>query len=411
MRIWIVSLFDPVPTDNARPMRYMSIAKSAIDMGHHVTHFSSTFKHSSKTFRFDNDHEEKINDYYELVLLKTKPYKKNVSITRSLSHLNYSKKLVDKVNSLGKPNIILVALPPIAPAFELCKWAQKNGIPLVVDIIDPWPDAFLKLVSKNIKPWLKIAMLPMYRNLQFILRNCAGVVAISAEYIEWAKLSGYTQNNFQHFLPSVPFKEIQEKINKYRIERPRTDNRLRIIYAGNLGVGYDIPTILKTAFELENRYPGKTLFVIAGMGKYQSLVSEYATKSSNIIYVGRLGYDELIYQYSISDLGLAQYAKNATQSVTYKFFDYLSAGLPILNSLRSEMSVLIKEHQLGLNNDPGDVPSLVSNIVKFLNDSSLKDRLKKNAIDYTRENGDNEIVYKRMIQFLISQTENVRQHY
>lgn len=411
MKIWIVSLFDPVPTDNARPMRYMSIAKSAVDKGHQVIHFSSTFKHNSKTFRFETNHEEKINDLYELVLLKTKPYKKNVSFTRILSHLDYSKKLIGKINSIGKPNIILVALPPIAPALELCKWAKKNGIPIVVDIIDPWPDAFLKLVSKKIKPWLKIAMLPMYRNLQFILRNCAGVVAISAEYIEWAKQSGYAQDNFQHFLPSVPFKEIQEKINKYNTEKPRTDKRLRIIYAGNLGVGYDIPTILKAACELENQYPGRILFVFAGLGKYQSLVSEYASKCSNILYVGRLDYDELIYQYSISDLGLAQYAINATQSVTYKFFDYLSAGLPILNSLRSEMSVLIEEHQLGFNNYPGDVKSLVSNIIKFLHDPVLKNQLKKNAIDYTRENGDNEIVYNRMTQFLINLTKNVHQHH
>ncbi len=35
------------------------------------------------------------------------------------------------------------------------------------------------------------------------------------------------------------------------------------------------------------------------------------------------------------DLGLIQHTNNLTQTITYKFFNYMSAGPPLLNSLET----------------------------------------------------------------------------
>jgi glycosyltransferase involved in cell wall biosynthesis len=89
-----------------------------------------------------------------------------------------------------------------------------------------------------------------------------------------------------------------------------------------------------------------------------------------------------------------------TQTVTYKLFNYLSAGLPVLNSLQSEMVDIIRDNEVGLSNREGDVGKLVENIERFLQDEALLKQYKENALALTAREGDAPVVYERLVQFL-----------
>ncbi len=384
--------------DGNRPMRYMSIADSAIKEGHQITHFSCTFRHSTKIQRYGENKIIDVNEHYKLVFIYAKRYDKNVSVRRILSHREFTSNLLKKIIDFEKPDVILVAYPPITPALELSKWARKNNIPIYIDIIDPWPDAFLRLAPNRMKWVLKIILYPMYRQWISILERSTGIVAISNEYINWVKSFHPPHDNCAAFLPSVPFGDVQVKINQYKLTT--NSDILRIVYAGNLGVAYDIPVILKAAEMLENEMPGKIHFTFAGAGIYENLIQDYISKCQNITFLGRIGNEDLMKLYANSDLGLAQYSKGATQSITYKFFDYLSAGLPILNSLQSEMAFLIDKFELGSNNNPGDHMILVSNIKKYLFNGELLNQQKENSIEYARLHGDNKTTYSNLLKFI-----------
>ena len=103
-------------------------------------------------------------------------------------------------------------------------------------------------------------------------------------------------------------------------------------------------------------------FVIAGDGPQKGVVEQYASLNGNLRYLGRISKDRLMKEYAKARMGLIQHTENATQSVTYKLFDLLGAGLPILNSLESEMKDIILENQVGLHNRPGKIEELVNNI-------------------------------------------------
>ncbi|MBD0350687.1 MAG: glycosyltransferase WbuB, partial [Flavisolibacter sp.] len=53
MHIWLISAFEPTPLDNTRPMRFMGIADAALQRGHRITFYTTTFKHNTKSHRFD----------------------------------------------------------------------------------------------------------------------------------------------------------------------------------------------------------------------------------------------------------------------------------------------------------------------------------------------------------------------
>ncbi|MCH8567408.1 MAG: hypothetical protein LAT67_04065 [Balneolales bacterium] len=406
MRVWIVSLFEPTVVDNTRPMRYMSIQNALINAGHDVTFFSCTFRHANKQFRFKQQHLHTDNQH-KTVFIEAPSYEKNFSYSRVKSHDIYTQNLLGYLKKISlKPDIIICAFPPIETAYRLSKWAKDEGIKFVLDIIDPWPDVIQQALPKITFPVTKCMIWYYRKKVRQILMQSDAVVAISSQYTEWAKsVAPGASFKTAVFYPSVPLREVRSKLEKYFPNKGDV-SMLKLIYAGNLGVAYDIPCIIKAFTEIESTHPSKVSVTIAGVGHYQSIVEEASKKYPNFKYIGRIGYDELLEQYAFSDLGLAQYSVGATQSVTYKLFDYLGAGLPVLNSLDSEMAVLIDRFDVGYNNKPADYMQLADNIRIYLTDSQRLLIQKSKAISTTKDIGDNEVVYNRLVDFLSEQVKS-----
>ena len=275
------------------------------------------------------------------------------------------------------------------------------NIPIVVDIIDPWPDSFIKDVPKHVKPLSRLLIAPFYKKIRDAFDRCAAITAISNGYLEWASSFHDKDKRTAPFYLAIDLDAIQSE-QKQIAEHfsPEKGKQLRIIYAGSLASSYDIPTILGAAVELHKSHGDKIVFVITGNGPQKELIYQAKEKCTNIEYLGFVSKEELIKQYYLADLGLIQHKNNLTQTITYKFFNYMSCDMPLLNSLQSEMAELIEKHDLGMNNMPGDVSRLVENIVKYYNDRDLLEAHSKNALDFTRNYGDTKTVYGRLVAFL-----------
>jgi glycosyltransferase involved in cell wall biosynthesis len=402
MNIWLVAAFEPTPIDNTRPMRFMGIADAAVGLGHKVTFFTSAFKHSNKTQRYQqHTYHNVVPGRYDLVFLHSKPYKGNISVSRMLAHHDLAKKLLAEINNrTDKPDMIYISLPPLSTVQAICKWGAANDVPVVVDIIDPWPDVFLKAFPAPAKKLGRMMLSPFYKKLSYILNNCAGVTAISKQYTEWAATFYKQPRPTAYFYPAIQFSEVQEAFKKLATTTLKPTDKLHIIYAGSLASSYDIPAILEAATIVEQQYPGKTKFLIAGTGTQEELVKTKEKELPNVTYLGWLGQEEIYQQFYLADVGLTQHVPGATQSVTYKLFDYLGAGLPILNSLVSEMADIITDNHVGFNNISGSGASLAQNVARFLNDPALLPAYKNNALRLTAREGDAKVVYTRLVHFL-----------
>lgn len=401
MIIWLISLFDPTPIDNVAMGRYIGVAQAAVKRGHKVTHFSSTFRHALKKHRFDDSKTITIESNYTVKYIHSIGYRKNIHPKRFFAHWVFAKKLIDSFKVEPIPDIIFISVPPLSVADEVTKWARKKHIPVVVDIIDPWPDSFIKDVPTKLKPLARVALTPFYEKLKRLLRKSSGLSAISKGYIDWAtKYLGSVKRPSKYFYPAVDYSLIQAKSQLLQNEVVRTDEKLRLIYAGSLASSYDILSICKAAEIIDKKYPGQTEFVIAGTGPYEALVRQYQSLLSNLIYLGWIDRDELIKQYYLSDLGFIQHMNSLTQTVTYKLFSYLGAGLPILNSLQSEMLNIISDNQVGLNNKEGDYQALAKNIEYFLLNKDKLITYKANALALTASKGDSKIVYSDLLDYL-----------
>ena len=402
MNIWTISLFDPTPYDKVGDLRFIQIAKAANRAGHRVTHFTSTFRHPSKEHRFDRSTTLEENPNYTIEYIHSKGYSKNISLERVRAHTDFAERLMENLKNRPVPDAIFISMPPLSSVEAVTEWANTEGIAVFVDIIDPWPDSFIKDVPLFLKPLSRVVIRPFYKKLERILKNSTVVTSISNGYLDWAKSRCDGVRQTACFYPALELDEIQGKLKKLSETEIRNDDVLRMVYVGSLGSSYDIPAIVEAAAVMDKNHPGKTEFIIAGAGPQAEMAKEYENKLSNLKYLGRISDEELMRQYYLSDLGLLQHKNNLTQTVTYKLFSYLSAGLPILNSLQSEMVEIIESNSVGMNNMNGDVDALVANIESFLFDREKLKRYKRNAIELTRKKGDSAKVYTKLIKMIES---------
>jgi glycosyltransferase involved in cell wall biosynthesis len=409
MKIWLISAFEPTPYDKSFSARFISIAEECLKRGHSVHFFSSTFKHSTKEQRFNETKELKIEEGYRLTFIKTDSYKKNISFERLKSHRKLSFSLMDEIQKQPeKPDAIFMAYPPIETALKVSKWANKNRIPFLIDIIDPWPDDFRKVMKAIPKKVQDLLLSGFTSKTKKILNNADGITGIAKARLEWAKQYCTTEKEMGYFYPSADLQAVQEKLGNIG-KNIGKGSKLRVIYAGSFASSYDLPTIIGAANILNEKYSDDIEFVLAGAGPQENIVREYVKSHENMNYVGRISKEELMKEYYLADLGLIQHFPGATQTVTYKLFDLMSCGIPILNSLESELNDIVIENKVGLFNESGDSRQLADNILYCLNNPDELNRMKERAIKVTSEIGDTTKVYSRVVE-LIEKVASQKKH-
>lgn len=403
MKIWLVSIFENTPLDDNLNTRYNSIASEASNRNHKVTFWSSTFRHNVKKQRTLSSNEIIISESLKVKFVEAKSYSKNISFSRMLSHFNLGKKMIKAFNNQQElPDVIVIAFPPISTAYEVVQWAKKKSIPVIIDIIDPWPDVFIQHMTGIKRSIVHLGVTPLQRKTALAFRNSSAIMAISKQYIDWAGNYIKEQKKSAYFYPAVQFDEIKKQLEVAKTKRTKQNNILTVIYAGSLGFSYDLPTILKAAEILEKKQP-QIQFIIAGDGPQKKIVEDYQSTHSNLKYLGRLSKEKLMEEYYVSDIGLTQHIRGATQSVTYKLFDLLACGLPIMNSLESEMKSIIVDNKVGFHNNPGDFEQLAKNILLCYEDSALLSAMKTNALQLTAKQGDSKMVYQNALHFIENQ--------
>jgi len=128
-------------------------------------------------------------------------------------------------------------------------------------------------------------------------------------------------------------------------------------------------------------------FVLAGTGEKPDLIGKKTAGLQNIVLPGWIGEKEIDALLKMGYAGLLSYIKDAPQGLLNKPFEYLSAGLPLVNSLQGEMAELIDQHGFGLNYPPGDLDGLCQCLERLVSDSLFHDEMSRNAVEFFKKYG------------------------
>ena len=79
-------------------------------------------------------------------------------------------------------------------------------------------------------------------------------------------------------------------------------------------------------------------------------------------------------------LGLAAYARHAPQGLPNKLFEYLSAGLPVVSSLRGETERFLSDSACGVTYPAGDAPALAALLQRLASDDTARREMGRRAL-------------------------------
>ena len=136
MRIWLVTVGEPLPTDAGTPrlLRTGMLAERLLARGHTVDWWNSTFDHVAKRHRARQDTALQVRERYRLLLLHGPAYRRNVSIRRWANHRVIAAHFARWMPKEPPPDLILCSLPNLELAREAILYAQPRSIPVVLDL-------------------------------------------------------------------------------------------------------------------------------------------------------------------------------------------------------------------------------------------------------------------------------------
>ncbi|WP_335870606.1 glycosyltransferase family 4 protein [Bacillus sp. 2205SS5-2] len=339
--------------------RFEYIARKLSEQGHKVTLVTSNFRHQTKKFRNEDvvkDMSEKVN--YNVELMGERGYKKNIGIGRVLSHRHFARNLKAYLKTLKqKPDLLYCAYPMMESALEVGRYAKREKIPFVLDIQDVWPEAIKTAVPLPEKI-TNVMLLPLTLYANKIYKLADYVVGVSQSYVDRVEMVNKYAKMYLPVYIGTDLGYFDDTKRKNVVEK----NTFWITYIGTLSYSYDIETVIKAVAHLKNKGIKDIRFKIMGSGPHKSKFELLAqTLEAPVDFLGHLSYQDMVPLLSQSDIAANAISRGAQQSITNKIGDYLSAGLPILNSSQNEeFKKMISQYQLGESYLPGDYIKLAT---------------------------------------------------
>ena len=368
MRLWLINPYGPIPGEGWRDYRFTILGTTLAGRGHDVVWWTANFSHHFKRYRSSGWKDIPITPGFHIRLVPTSEYKHNIGLARLRFEALFCTRTYARARNDTRPDFVIGIDPPQFVGLTSVALARHHDAPLILDVFDLWPELFVLALPRVLRRAAPTLLSPLYRLRRHNFARADALVALCDTYIEVARRNA----------PNIPNGRTLTVFNGIDVARFRSSmgsgaevSRLAAqlgkrpgdtwaIYAGSFGPNYDIITLLDAA-ELLAQRGSKIRIVVAGAGPLQAKVEAFSAKRlATFVYLGNLSHTELIRTYQVCDIGICAYGKLSNVAMPDKIYDYLAAGLPVVNSLRGELEHLLREHRLGYQYQAGDPSSLAT---------------------------------------------------
>ena len=363
---------------------------------HNVEIITSDFSHGRK------EHKAALAEElpYKVTFIHEPGYPKNLCLKRFWSHFVWGKNVKKYLSHREKPDVIYCAIPSLTAPLSAAKYCEKNAVKFIVDVQDLWPEAFQMVFHVPVLSDLVFA--PFKFIVNGIYRRADEICAVSKTYVERAlSVNRKCAKGHTVFLGTR-----LERFDKFAQDHQVTDkprDELWLGYCGTLGASYDL-TCVFDALELVTKTGVKApKFIVMGNGPRRVEFENYAKKKNlDVVFTGRLPYDEMCSLLSACDIVVNPITKGAAQSIINKHADYAACGKPVLNTQEcEEYRQLVTEYHMGLNCKNSDAADLADKLLTLLKDETLRKEMGANARRCAEERFDRERTYQELTDLLL----------
>lgn len=321
----------------------LHVADSCLrEMGYQTTYITSDFDHTAKqTF---------LCNVPGCVQIHARPYRKNLSVDRILSHMFFARDVFRYLEALPQqPDVIVALIPPNFLAHYGAKYKRKHpNVKLVFDIFDLWPETFpsgkaKKLLAPAFWVWAWIRDHSL---------SAADYITTECEMFR-QKLELRPETSGTVWLCAEPL-----TVEKSRAEL-HTDV-LELCYLGAINNIISIPDICGLIRELTEKKPVR-LHIIGKGERQQEFIDAAKSAGADVVFYGAV-YDDAKKQQIMSKchFGLNIMKSSVCVGLTMKSVDYFRFGLPIINNIPADTQELVEQNGIGIQLGDGSVQKLLA---------------------------------------------------
>ncbi len=274
------------------------------------------------------------------VQLHVRPYKKNLSADRILSHRDFARQVYGHLSSLPQePSLVIADIPPNFLVKYLAKYKQAHpNVKLVFDLFDLWPETFPSGSAKKLlKPVFQI-----WSNLRD--KNLYAADKILTECDMYREKLGIAENS-----KAVTVYLAGSRSDALDLTPQLPEDCLSLCYLGAINNIIDIPAIEALVKALGSQRPVH-VHVIGEGERRPEFLEALRRAGAQTTYHGII-YDQAPKQAIMArcHLGLNIMKSTVCIGLTMKSVDYWCHDLPIINSIGADTHRLVAQNAIGIN--------------------------------------------------------------
>ena len=361
-------------------IRSYAMAQSLIKNGHQVTMVCGSFSNGKTglTGAFINGMRRGTVDGIEIIEFELS-YSNSLTFAQRISlFLSFAYESV-KVAMTENYDVIFATTTPLTASIPgiMAKWLRRK--PFVFEVRDLWPELpkAMGVIKNPIILWLmSLLEWVSYHSADRLIGLSPGIVdGIISRGIKREKVAMIPNGCDLDIFAIEPDGWRPKGVEK-------TD--LMAIFTGTHGLANGLDAVIEAASELQNRKQQEIKLVLVGNGMKKAALQKRAQelKLSNVIFHDAVDKTRLAGLMSEADIGLQILANIPAfyyGTSPNKFFDYIAAGLPVLNNYPGWLAELIKQEDAGYTVSPESPIQFADALEKAaLNREKLK-QMGKNA--------------------------------
>ena len=352
--------------------RSYEFAQALIKRGHHVTMICGQMDRDALNLPYDSkkDWSRGIIDGIDVIALPLS-YSNHDGISRRLiTFFKYAFKSI-RIALDFESDVIFATSTPLTAALPgiFASWLKQKKF--IFEVRDLWPELPRAMGMKN-----PILLGGMWAIEGCAYRSSTACVGLSPGIVEGIKKRS-PKNHPIALIPNGCDLEIfkPQSPNTIKIEGIK-DGDFVAGFTGAHGKANGLDAIIAAARELKKRNINYIKFLLIGDGSEKARLQRItaAEKLECIIFhapISKMALAEITAQLDCGLMFLDNIPAFYYGTSPNKFFDYISAGIPVINNYPGWLAEMIKHHQCGCAVPPGEPDNLVTCLIELYNKPKL----------------------------------------
>lgn len=274
-------------------------------------------------------------------------------LKRSLTFLKFALKSIG-IALRADYDVVFATTTPLTAGIPgiFARWLRRK--PFVFEVRDLWPElpkAMGVITNPVVLSAMSVLEWASYRSAHRCIGLSPGIVdGIAARGVARERIA---------LVPNGCDVEIFSEVEQPWRPDAVSERDFLAIFTGTHGQANGLHAVIAAAAELKKRGRTDIKIALVGDGKLKPQLQDEAArlKLDNVVFHPPVPKQKLVDLMANADLGLQVLANVSAfyyGTSPNKFFDYISAGLPVLNNYPGWLAQLIQEHDCGFTVPPDD---------------------------------------------------------